>query len=1439
MKHNYFLIFSCLFTLFCFSQTTTITSFNTLIKPNHNYGLSNPLWDQSCLMTYDAGSVDLNGAAFTFDFVNPGGGGFKGYPSGTIGGFKQGSTYSPGNLSACGLPIKIQDLNNELRIKWKVFQQNASDLDDKWWATINVIFDGTDPSLQPVNADRDFDLVIQMIGYEQETFEDVSSATNTVYWYFARNTDFSLKTLDLYLDGDLYQFAVRYKFFNYPIGDPNYDKNDKVHIKFIPINNNATIPNLDHSLKYFIDKGVEYKAFIPLSPDESTLFDAKVADPNLWIKSISAGYEVYTGQFTIGNTYFYTVLDALPPSAPLNLIASNTSSEVTLNWDAVVDDAFESYLVYRATNNGVYELLSDAVRTTSFIDTNVSSGNTYTYKVKAQDRSFNRSNDSNEVMVSFLTGITTPHEMVAKMGRGINVGNILSAPIEGNWAPALTESYIDDIYALRFKTVRIPIRFDNQTTPLSSVTYEDGFGNYIGSMNDYAVNSTYLDRIEEIVDWCLARNLVAIIDVHGDHWFWGSFNAADPAYKTGNDRLAAIDRFKAIWRDISVRFQGKSDDLIFEIMNEPYFDMTAADVELINPMLLTIIRTTNPTRKVIVTGGGSNSYNAPLQLSDSFLTSDDYLIATFHYYRLFDFTSSSQPTKNDFDWGTAADKNLVDTEFDVVYNWSLAKNIPIFLGEFGADNEGGYNYATGTYGLYGGPDPVSRQAYYEYVSNAAATRGFAVTTWDAGDQSNKTIYKVTDQNWVKEVRNAVLNATCSSSGIIQNADVECNYDYNWNTTFNNGANGRLYNAYDYESYNNSVSLRVEVTTPGSTLNSVILSNEADVANFNTNETYTIGCFAKGKLGTEKFRLRIKALVGGSYQYVSSPLFNVTTSYQAFSYNYTVPANASELTFQIVCGLEAGSYYFDDFSMISQPTCTVSTTWNGSGWSNGVPDNTKQAIFSANYTTTADIEACSIAITNNAVVTVTSSHTLTSYYEVNVTTGALLVVENEAALVQLNNNGNSGNILVKRASAPIIRLDYTAWSSPVSNQQLKAFSPNTISNRFYTYNPAGTTATTAYIAVDPTTNFEKAKGYMIRAANNWSPSVYSPFLGQFYGIPNNGVLQQNVVPGYNLIGNPYPSPLLADSFLNQNTNVNALYFWTHEVPQDASYTAQTNYASYTTLGGVAAIAGGAIPNGFIQTGQGFFVNVNTSGTVSFKNSQRRNATASTQFFRTNNDTQINRFRIELKGSNTLYNQILIGYPENATNNFDFGIDATLFENNQSAIFTYSAADANKLVIEGRHFPFENSDKVILGFNATQNDTYTLHIQTKEGLFHNQKIYLKDKYTNIITDLSSTDYSFVSEMGNFLDRFEILFKENISNVQEDYVNFTIIQNEYGIEVTSATTITEIEVFDLLGKSIQKKSLSDTLGVVNLQIKNVIYLVRVTFANSYQETRKIRFD
>ncbi|GAA4280783.1 hypothetical protein GCM10022260_12040 [Gaetbulibacter aestuarii] len=346
--------------------------------------------------------------------------------------------------------------------------------------------------------------------------------------------------------------------------------------------------------------------------------------------------------------------------------------------------------------------------------------------------------------------------MVAKMGRGINLGNVLSAPYEGNWAPAVEETYFDDVLNEGFSTVRIPIRFDKHTTALADVTYTDSSNNYIGSPNDYTVDPTFLDRVEQVTDWALTRGLVAIIDVHGDKWYWESYDATSPEYKTGNDLLAAEDRFRAIWTAISDRFQLKSENLLFEIMNEPYFNMSASQVDNVNTNILSIIRQTNPTRNVIITGGGANSWQAPLQISSSLISSDVHLIATFHYYVPFKFTSSSKQQYSDYNWGTDADKANVDSHFDTVLNWSQTNNIPVFLGEFGADNYCGYDYVNNTCGGYGGPDNTSRVLYHEYVADAAISRGFSFTAWDAGEKSNKTIYKVSDRSWVEDVKNAIL-----------------------------------------------------------------------------------------------------------------------------------------------------------------------------------------------------------------------------------------------------------------------------------------------------------------------------------------------------------------------------------------------------------------------------------------------------------------------------------------------------------------------------------------------------------------------------------------------------------------------------------------------------------------------------------------------------------
>lgn len=495
--------------------------------------------------------------------------------------------------------------------------------------------------------------------------------------------------------------------------------------------------------------------------------------------------------------------------------------------------------------------------------------------------------------------------MVAKMGAGINLGNILSAPIEGNWASPLTEDYVDNVARLGFKTVRIPIRFDTQTTALSAVTYTDGNGNYIGSPSQYSVNTTYLNRINQILGWCTSRGLVAIIDVHGDHWFWGSFNPSNAEYKTGNDRLAAIDRFKAIWRDISTTFQSQPETVLFEIMNEAYFDMSASEVDTINTQILAIIRATNPTRNVIVNGGGKNSWEAPLQMSDTFLQSDNYLIATFHYYLPFKFTSSASQSNPDFDWGTAADKSTVDNHFNQVKTWANAKNKPVYVGEFGADNVNGLDYSTGISGV--GPDVTSRWAYHQYIAQAAVSRGFAHSVWDAGEESGKTVYLTTTKSWVKDVRNAVLGAASTSHTLINNADIGENYDYNWVLT---ATNATINNALPTDNYNGAT-LNVRNNAAGN-FNTVILSNDTFTTGFTAGQIYTIKFYAKGDAG-QQVRLRMKKVSNSNA--VTTPIlstFTLTNNFTQYSVNYSIDADTKSLQLQLLCGQNVGNYFFDDF-----------------------------------------------------------------------------------------------------------------------------------------------------------------------------------------------------------------------------------------------------------------------------------------------------------------------------------------------------------------------------------------------------------------------------------------------------------------------------------------------------------------------------------------------
>jgi hypothetical protein len=530
---------------------------------------------------------------------------------------------------------------------------------------------------------------------------------------------------------------------------------------------------------------------------------------------------------------------------------------------------------------------------------------------------------------------------------------------------------------------------------------------------------------------------------------------------------------------------------------------------------------------------------------------------------------------------------------------------------------------------------------------------------------------------------------------------------------------------------------------------------------------------------------------------------------------------------------------------------ITTTWNGSAWSNGAPLKNVVAIFNGNYTSTGDIEACSVIVNTGVNVTIATGHTLIVGNEVTVNGTGLLIINNNAALRQINSAAiNTGNIVVKKDSTQMIRQDYTAWSSPVSGQQLKAFSPNTIDTRFYEYLYTGTTTPTAYQTVNNLTNFVSGKGYMIRVANNWSSVTPTVYNGQFTGVPFNGNLTANLGKGYNLLGNPYASPIDADRFLFDNsTSVGALYFWTHTTPASGGVYPVNNFASYTTLGGTASAAGGVTPNGKIQTGQGFYVRALDFGVANFSNFQRLNASSSTQFYRNVNTSVQNmevpsekhRIWLNLNDATNNYNQILVGYMDGATNSVDNMIDGLVLDDSNSTLF--SVLNDDKYVIQGRALPFTDEDVVSLGFKAVLIGTYNISLDNLDGIFETQEVYLKDNYTNITHNLKLSEYTFTSQEGVFIDRFQIVYKNavlsNESFVSENQV-LILTQNNHINVFSLKENINQVSVYDALGRNLytNTKINEKELIITSIQKGNQALFVKLTLNTGEIIRKKILF-
>ena len=331
-------------------------------------------------------------------------------------------------------------------------------------------------------------------------------------------------------------------------------------------------------------------------------------------------------------------------------------------------------------------------------------------------------------------------QITEAMGLGWNLGNQLEAssgglPSETCWGnPEITKELIDSIKAQGFKTVRIP------------VSYLD----MIGDGPDYKIDTDWLDRVQEVVDYVVNNDMFAIVNMHGDGYY-----TVDHSWllcAEDDDKQTEIkDKYGKVWTQIADRFKDYDQHLIFESMNEEFNndygkpDANAYEnINAYNQIFVDSVRATgsnNEKRWLLLPGWNTNieytagdDYNFKIPTDNGCKADGKRIMISVHYYDPFNFTIDENKTAKT-QWGKYAVKNYdnwgqedhVDSQMALLNEKFVSQGYPVVIGEFGAQDK------TEKFADYN----EFRRYWAEYLIKAAKKNGIVCVYWDNGYNGNK------------------------------------------------------------------------------------------------------------------------------------------------------------------------------------------------------------------------------------------------------------------------------------------------------------------------------------------------------------------------------------------------------------------------------------------------------------------------------------------------------------------------------------------------------------------------------------------------------------------------------------------------------------------------------------------------------------------------------
>lgn len=545
-------------------------------------------------------------------------------------------------------------------------------------------------------------------------------------------------------------------------------------------------------------------------------------------------------------------------------------------------------------------------------------------------------------------------------------------------------------------------------------------------------------------------------------------------------------------------------------------------------------------------------------------------------------------------------------------------------------------------------------------------------------------------------------------------------------------------------------------------------------------------------------------------------------------------------------------YSNTISVVTTNQGATEAIWENGEWT-AQPTLAKAVIIRDDFNSAADqfgssLQALSLTVDAGSTFTLASG----TYARVNTTivnnAGAdNFIVESNANLYQYSAEVNNTPITVNRESFPIYKLDYTMWSSPVEGQNLLDFSPATLPNRFYNYN----VATNIFNVVPNVANqdFEMARGYLVRAPNNWPAVSAAPatsFMGTFKGKAHNGPVTVDVLEGFNMIGNPYPTDISADGFigLNADNGVTGMWFWRRRNAPNSG-ASSSYYAVFNGFGGTSPEAYIEEPDGIVKVGQGFLVDVkpNTGSDLKLKFNKdiKVEDIYSNNFYRSTEPVERHKLWLNLTNTDGVFSQALMGFASNAEDGVEKN-DARYIADAQVALT--SLLDNKGYSIQAKALPFDVSDEFALRMQTDVAGTFTITLSKVFGMFDGLvDPLLVDTMTNTTTNLSNTSYTFTTEAGINDTRFKIVFQETALSTVDNAVNANAviaINNNGVLNINAGSYIIKaVEIYDLLGRRIYTASNVDATmtSISNVNAKQQVILVKIATDHG-TVTKKVQF-